>query len=148
MSKNLKTGILLHCDNKINNREQVDNKLKTIQSTNSSKNETKIGWCLNDFDIGKKLGSGKFGNVYLAREKSSKFIVALKVLFKSAIKSANIENQVRREIEIQMHLRHANVVKLYGYFHDNARIYLILEYAPGGNNKFLLRFQTLYAQDL
>ena len=26
-------------------------------------------WSLNDFDIGKPLGSGKFGKVYLAREK-------------------------------------------------------------------------------
>ena len=26
-------------------------------------------WSLADFDIGKPLGSGKFGNVYLGREK-------------------------------------------------------------------------------
>lgn len=38
-------------------------------------------WGLADFDIGKPLGKGKFGNVYLAREKSSQFIVALKVLY-------------------------------------------------------------------
>ena len=36
-------------------------------------------WQLSDFDIGKPLGRGKFGNVYLARERKSKFIVALKV---------------------------------------------------------------------
>lgn len=36
-------------------------------------------WQLTDFDIGKPLGRGKFGNVYLARERSSKYIVALKV---------------------------------------------------------------------
>jgi hypothetical protein len=36
-------------------------------------------WQLSEFDIGKPLGKGKFGNVYLAREKSSKYIVALKV---------------------------------------------------------------------
>jgi hypothetical protein len=37
---------------------------------------------LSDFEIGKPLGRGKFGNVYLAREKDTKFIVALKVPFK------------------------------------------------------------------
>lgn len=26
-------------------------------------------WTLNDFDIGKPLGRGKFGHVYIAREK-------------------------------------------------------------------------------
>jgi serine/threonine protein kinase len=36
-------------------------------------------WTLADFEIGKPLGRGKFGDVYLAREKKSKFIVALKV---------------------------------------------------------------------
>ena len=36
-------------------------------------------WQLSDFDIGRPLGRGKFGNVYLAREKKSNFIVALKV---------------------------------------------------------------------
>lgn len=34
---------------------------------------------LDDFDIGRPIGTGKFGHVYLAREKKSKFIVALKV---------------------------------------------------------------------
>jgi serine/threonine protein kinase len=38
-------------------------------------------WTLADFEIGKPLGRGKFGDVYLAREKKSKFIVALKVQY-------------------------------------------------------------------
>lgn len=60
---------------------------------------------LNDFDIGKPLGRGKFGNVYLAREKRSQYVVALKVLFKSQLQKAGVEHQLRREIEIQAHLR-------------------------------------------
>lgn len=36
-------------------------------------------WTLQDFDIGRPLGRGKFGSVYLAREKKSKFVVAIKV---------------------------------------------------------------------
>lgn len=39
-------------------------------------------WTIEDFEIGRPLGRGKFGHVYLAREKKSKFIVALKVLYK------------------------------------------------------------------
>ncbi|XP_072014211.1 aurora kinase-like [Amphiura filiformis] len=89
-------------------------------------------WTLADFDIGRPLGKGKFGNVYLAREKSTKFIVALKVLFKSQLQKAQVEHQLRREIEIQSHLRHPNVLRLYGYFYDDTRVYLILEYAPRG----------------
>lgn len=89
-------------------------------------------WQLNDFDIGKPLGRGKFGNVYLAREKNSKYIVALKVLFKNQLQQSNVEHQLRREIEIQSHLRHPNILRLYGYFYDSTRVYLILEYAAKG----------------
>jgi serine/threonine protein kinase len=31
-------------------------------------------WTIDDFELGKPLGRGKFGQVYLAREKKSKFI--------------------------------------------------------------------------
>ncbi|KAJ1970748.1 spindle assembly checkpoint kinase [Dimargaris xerosporica] len=89
-------------------------------------------WSLQDFDIGKPLGRGKFGRVYLAREKSSGYVVALKVLFKSEIKQPNLARQLRREVEIQSHLRHENILRLFGYFHDEKRVYLILEYACRG----------------
>jgi len=89
-------------------------------------------WKLEDFDIGRPLGKGKFGNVYLAREKASKYIVALKVLFKSQLQKAQVEHQLRREIEIQSHLRHNHILRLFGYFYDESRVYLILEFAPKG----------------
>jgi len=29
-------------------------------------------------------------------------------------------------------IRHPNILRLYGFFHDEQRIFLLLEYAPGG----------------
>lgn len=89
-------------------------------------------WCLQDFEIGRPLGKGKFGNVYLAREKTTKYVVALKVMFKSQLQKNGVEHQLRREIEIQSHLRHPNILCLFNWFHDETRVYLILEYAPQG----------------
>jgi aurora kinase, other len=89
-------------------------------------------WTLKDFEIGKPLGNGKFGSVYLAREKRTKYIVAIKVLDKAQLLKNGVDYQLRREIEIQSHLRHKNILRMYGYFYDSKRIYLILEYAPGG----------------
>ncbi|KAK7804010.1 hypothetical protein U0070_008191 [Myodes glareolus] len=60
---------------------------------------------IDDFEIGRPLGKGKFGNVYLARLKENHFIVALKVLFKSQIEKEGLEHQLRREVEIQAHLQ-------------------------------------------
>lgn len=37
------------------------------------------GWSLEDFEIGRRLGQGKFGRVYLAREKTSGYVAAIKV---------------------------------------------------------------------
>lgn len=37
------------------------------------------GWSLEDFEIGRRLGQGKFGRVYLAREKNSGYVAAIKV---------------------------------------------------------------------
>jgi len=45
---------------------------------------------------------------------------------------AGVEHQLRREIEIQAHLRHRNILRMFGYFWDEKRVYLILEYAPKG----------------
>jgi aurora kinase len=93
---------------------------------------TPKAWHLGMFDIGKPLGKGKFGRVYLAKEKSSGFVCALKVLHKSEIQQGKVEKQVRREIEIQSHLAHANILRLFGHFHDAKRIFLILEFAGQG----------------
>lgn len=44
-----------------------------------------------------------------------------------------MENQLRREIEIQSHMRHPHILRLFGWFHDPKKIYLILEFAAKGN---------------
>ncbi|ELW63574.1 Serine/threonine-protein kinase 12, partial [Tupaia chinensis] len=133
---------------------------KVVENSNGTPNFMRT-FTIDDFEIGRPLGKGKFGNVYLAREKKSRFIVALKVLFKSQIEKEGVEHQLRREIEIQAHLQyglpseplyaltpipcstplgcclhrcgqHPNILRLYNYFYDRKRIYLILEYAPRG----------------
>ncbi|XP_068567836.1 aurora kinase A isoform X2 [Cebidichthys violaceus] len=111
------------------NLEKPQNKPAKNDSNTSASNKR---WSLENFDIGRPLGKGKFGNVYLARERQSKFILALKVLFKKQLEKAGVEHQLRREVEIQSHLRHPNILRLYGYFHDSSRVYLILEFAPKG----------------
>uniref|UniRef100_A0AC35F8S5 Aurora kinase n=1 Tax=Panagrolaimus sp. PS1159 TaxID=55785 RepID=A0AC35F8S5_9BILA len=93
---------------------------------------TEFKWKLSDFDIGRPLGKGQFGSVYLAREKKQQHIVALKILFKSQLLKGNVQQQLIREIEIQAHLSHPNILRMYNYFADEKKIYLILEYALEG----------------
>ena len=89
---------------------------------------------LSDFLIGRKLGSGQFGHVYLAKLKSTQFICAIKVINKSRLLKESLKciNQVRREIEIQSHLHHPNILSIYNFFWDKKNVYLVIEYALGG----------------
>lgn len=88
-------------------------------------------WTVENFELGKKLGKGKFGNVLLAREKDTKLVFALKILFKRQLMDCKFDYQ--REIEIHSCLNHQNILHYYGNFHDDEHIYLILEYANKGD---------------
>lgn len=98
-----------------------------------NKKEKRRAWTIDDFEIGKPLGKGKFGKVYLAREKKSRFVVAIKCLEKADLTKNDVMHQLKRELEIQCRLRHPNIIRLYGYFHDAAKIYIVLEYAREGD---------------
>ncbi|KAJ1337585.1 aurora kinase [Microdochium nivale] len=101
---------------------------------------------LGMFEIGRPLGKGKFGRVYLVRERVSGFICALKVLHKNELQQGRVEKQVRREIEIQSNLRHPNILQLFGHFHDSKRIFLILEFAGKGELYKHLRRESRFPE--
>lgn len=61
-----------------NTIEQIKNKSNIIRKAK--------GKVVNGFEIGKILGKGKFGQVYLARHVDTGFVVALKKVEKKAIK--------------------------------------------------------------
>ncbi|ORX58819.1 kinase-like protein [Hesseltinella vesiculosa] len=93
----------------------------------------KLEWQIDDFEVGKNIGTGKFGNVYVAREKATKQVVALKILIKQELLDAGIVPFVKREIEIHAHLQHPHILRMYGYFQDAAHLYLVLDYANQGS---------------
>lgn len=98
------------------------------------------------FEIGKPLGKGKFGRVYLAKERTTGFVCALKVLHKSELQQGKVEKQVRREIEIHSNLRHPNILRFYGHFHDSKRVFLILEFAGKGELYKHLRRESKFPE--
>lgn len=114
----------------------IDAQVAEIYSDDSDIDETLLGhkveWKIDDFKVGKHLGTGKFGTVYLAQEKRSKTIVTLKILRKEELEKEKVVQFVKREVEIQAHLHHPHIIRLFGYFHDRTNIYLVLEYAEQG----------------
>ncbi|KAJ6637726.1 Aurora kinase A, partial [Pseudolycoriella hygida] len=98
---------------------------KCVKTVETLKNE----WHLSDFHVEHRLGLGRFGEVHLVCEKSTKNSYAMK---KQNL-DPSTEVMVWREIEIQANLCHQNILRFYGYFQEDTNIYLILEYAPNGN---------------
>lgn len=94
---------------------------------------------LDDFEIGRKLGKGKFGKVYCVKDKATGYVCALKVMSKKELIEYKVEKQFRREIEIQSNLRHPNISRLYGHFDDDQNVYLLIEYVAKGELFKILR---------
>jgi aurora kinase len=86
---------------------------------------------IDDFKLGRKLGAGKFGEVFIARHKKSGFMCAIKRINKLNI-DQKLLIQLIREIKIQSFLTHPNIVKLYTFFCDHQFIYLVLELCYSG----------------
>ncbi|XP_011314672.1 aurora kinase A isoform X2 [Fopius arisanus] len=93
--------------------------------------QEKKQWALSDFSMGKKIAKGSFGIVYSAKEKHQDVVVAMKILFKTEIAKTEMKQQVRKEIEIHTHLNHPNILRMYGWFQDEKRIFMVMELAPG-----------------
>eukprot|EP00055_Hartaetosiga_balthica_P013557 m.70195 g.70195 ORF g.70195 m.70195 type:complete len:579 (+) comp8301_c0_seq1:195-1931(+) len=83
------------------------------------------------YDIGKVIGKGNFAKVYLAKHKVSGVEVAIKIIDKSNLNPEGLY-KVNREVRILKKLDHPNIVKLYEVHDTPSKLYLIMEYASGG----------------
>jgi len=119
-----------------------DNKEKVATSTTVEKKKSKHKFSLASFRVVRKIGQGRYSKVYLANLKSKNIQMALKVLPKNK-EIIKLIHQIREEIRIQSHLNHQNVLRLYDYFRDERKIYLVLEYAPKGS---VLDFQKKFTK--
>ena len=70
----------------------------------------------------------------------------MKVLYKKQLRKHRVEHQLIREIEIQSHLRHPNILRLHNFFWDETRIFLMLEIAPGGELYAILKQKKFFSE--
>jgi len=82
--------------------------------------------------LGRDLGKGTFGKVRVGTHTLTDEKVAVKILEKDKIVDVNDVERVAREIHILKILRHPVVVQLYEIIETEKELYLIMEYARGG----------------
>ena len=84
------------------------------------------------YTIGRTIGKGTFGKVKLGTHSLTGEKVAVKILEKDKIKDASDVERVSREIKILKLVKHPNVIALYEIIETQKQLYLIMEYACGG----------------
>lgn len=84
------------------------------------------------YEVGRTVGEGTFAKVKFAVNTETGQSVAVKVLAKSTILKHKMVNQIKREISIMKIVRHPYIVRLHEVLSSRTKIYIILEFVPGG----------------
>eukprot|EP01096_Ripella_sp_DP13-Kostka_P001319 TRINITY_DN1156_c0_g1_i1.p1 TRINITY_DN1156_c0_g1~~TRINITY_DN1156_c0_g1_i1.p1 ORF type:complete len:569 (+),score=250.40 TRINITY_DN1156_c0_g1_i1:79-1707(+) len=101
-----------------------------------------------DFDWGKVIGEGAYGEVKLATDKETGVTYAIKVLNKKHIIAQKKVEWVNREKVLLDRLRHPNIVNLYFTFSDPESLHFVLEYCPHGELLDYIRKNTCFSLEV
>ena len=98
---------------------------------------------LDDYEMGPILGSGAFGSVRIAVQKSTGLDRAIKSIQKSKIaKDPQSKSSFFNEIEILKQIDHPNVLRIFEFYEDSNFFHLVTELLTGGE-----LFEYLTSQD-
>ncbi len=86
---------------------------------------------LAGYEVLEEIGRGGMGVVWKARQREPERIVALKVIRKERLGSADMVNRFRREAQASARLRHPNVVEVYASDFEGDTHYIAMEYIAG-----------------
>lgn len=100
-----------------------------------------------DFQPINILGKGSFGEVYLV-EKDLMEYYAMKVLQKEKILGNNYIKYALTERNVLSYTQHPFIVQLNYAFQTKSKLYLILEYCPGGDIGKLLIKEGKFSEEL
>ena len=86
---------------------------------------------IGNYRLLKTIGKGNFAKVKLARHILTGREVAIKIIDKTQLNPTSLQ-KLFREVRIMKILNHPNIVKLFEVIETEKTLYLIMEYASGG----------------
>ncbi|XP_059541265.1 MAP/microtubule affinity-regulating kinase 3 isoform X7 [Myotis daubentonii] len=86
---------------------------------------------IGNYRLLKTIGKGNFAKVKLARHILTGREVAIKIIDKTQLNPTSLQ-KLFREVRIMKILNHPNIVKLFEVIETDKTLYLIMEYASGG----------------
>lgn len=86
---------------------------------------------LSGYHVIERIDRGGQGAVYLAEQKGTNRLVAIKVLLDGPLATEQQKRRFRREVLLSSHLQHPNIVSVYDSGTVRGRHYLAMEYVEG-----------------
>ncbi|XP_026990133.1 serine/threonine-protein kinase MARK2 isoform X6 [Tachysurus fulvidraco] len=86
---------------------------------------------VGNYRLLKTIGKGNFAKVKLAKHILTEKEVAVKIIDKTQLNSSSLQ-KLFREVRIMKLLNHPNIVKLFEVIETEKTLYLVMEYASGG----------------
>mmetsp|Transcript_19058 Transcript_19058/g.31201 ORF Transcript_19058/g.31201 Transcript_19058/m.31201 type:complete len:603 (-) Transcript_19058:1290-3098(-) len=112
----------------------VPSSMRSVATTPEAKKKVS----LEDFEALRVIGKGSFGKVVVVRRRQSKKLYAMKILKKSNLRKRKQVEHTKTERRVMEHTNHPFIVDLYYAFQTKSRLFLVLDYVPGGELFFHL----------
>jgi serine/threonine-protein kinase len=90
-----------------------------------------IGRVIDHYKVREQIGSGTYGDVYLAVNLRVRAQVAIKILRPAFLRDVLVRRELAREARVLARLHHPNVVQIIDYVEEPDLDALIMEYAEG-----------------
>ena len=87
---------------------------------------------LDQFTMMSVIGKGSYAKVVLVRKKTNGNLYALKSMKKKYIEKKKQEARILIEKDILVEIRHPFLVTMNSSFQNEKKLFLVLEYCPGG----------------
>ena len=106
-----------------------------------------IGQALGEFEIIERLGCGRMGVVYKARQPSLERFVAVKILKSALTLDSHGLKLFQREARAAAAVNHPNIIQVYTLGEDGGRQYIAMEFVEGEGLDGLLKREGKLAPD-
>lgn len=124
-------------DEEISTHVDLSNKQQQIKELPEGRPLAKFS--LDKFKLIRTLGTGSFGRVHLAQSTLDDQYYAIKVLKKEDVVKLKQVEHTKNERAILSQVKYTFIVNLWGTFQDDANLYMVMDYVPGGELFTFLR---------
>uniref|UniRef100_A0A8C4QNY0 non-specific serine/threonine protein kinase n=1 Tax=Eptatretus burgeri TaxID=7764 RepID=A0A8C4QNY0_EPTBU len=112
-------------------RTETEKLKSTITETSPKLPASRMPLRVGCYSMDKTIGKGNFAVVKLATHVPTGWKVAIKIIDKRRLDEENLK-KIFREVQIMKMLKHPHIIQLYQVMETERMIYLVTEYASGG----------------